>query len=197
LAGSDRIDLGLKIVATAIACFEVWKFFADRNAQSYAEAKDRSLGYIARFADAEILDARETLMAYWRQHPEFVSHVMTGAISEPAYDRFVAGTFGAGPDRAETTEALFRTLVLYDEMAFCRAGGICDAPGWLFLQVRRPPRPGLRAVLRDHVGGNWHVGHRPAAPGVRRSLPEPSRGRLTPEARPSTEKVAQCRRLPR
>jgi hypothetical protein len=127
LAGSDRIDLGLKIVATAIPCFEVWKFFADRNAQSYAEAKDRSLGYIARFADAEILDARETLMDYWRQHPEFVSHVMTGAISEPAYDRFVAATFGAGPDRAETTEALFRTLVLYDEMAFCRAGGICDA----------------------------------------------------------------------
>jgi hypothetical protein len=126
LASNDKLDLALKLVATAIACFGVWKFFADRSAQAEAEAKDRSLGYISRFADADIVGARETLMGFWRQHPDFVSHAMSGKISAPAYQRFVATTFGADPDRAEATEALFRTLVLYDEMAFCRAGGICN-----------------------------------------------------------------------
>ena len=70
-------------------------------------------------------------MDFWHGHPEFVAHAMTGAISKPAYDRFVAATFGANPqsdpDRAETAEALFRILVFYDEVSFCRAGGICDA----------------------------------------------------------------------
>lgn len=127
MTGSERIDFGLKFVATAIACFGIWKFFADRNAQAYAEAKDRSLGYIARFADTDVIAARENLMGFWREHPDFVSHVAAGAISEPAYERFVGATFGAAPERAEMTEALFRTLVLYDEIAFCRAGGICDA----------------------------------------------------------------------
>jgi hypothetical protein len=124
---TDRIDLALKLVATAIACFGVWKYFADRDAQAYAEAKDRSLGYIARFADADILQARETLMGFWRRQPDFVAHAMSGQISGPAYERFVAATFGTDRDRAEESQALFRTLVLYDEMAFCRSAGICDA----------------------------------------------------------------------
>ena len=129
MAGNDRIDLGLKLVATAIACFGVWKFFADRSAQAYAEAKDRSLGYISRFADQDIVGARGVLMDFWRAHPDFVSHAMSGKISRPAYERFVGATFGAtgAAERAETTEALFRILVFYDEVAFCRQGGICDA----------------------------------------------------------------------
>ena len=120
MAAGNAIDLGLKIVATAVACFGVWKFFADRSAYAYAEAKDRSLGYISRFADQDIVGARATLMDFWHGHPDFVSHSMTGAISKPAYDRFVAATFGAtrSPDRAETAEALFRILVFYDEVSF-------------------------------------------------------------------------------
>ena len=71
MTGREQIDLGLKVLMAAIAFFGVWKYFADRSAEALADAKARSLGYIERFADKEIVNSRAALVSYWRQYPEF------------------------------------------------------------------------------------------------------------------------------
>jgi hypothetical protein len=126
LTRREKIELGLKVLATAIAFFGVWKYFADRNAEALARAQSRSLGYIERFARNDIVEARAELMKFWRKYPEFAAFVRQEAITEREYSNFVAATYPIYPERAEVDKALFRILVFYDEVAYCRTARTCN-----------------------------------------------------------------------
>jgi hypothetical protein len=119
------IDLSLKIVATLIAAFGVWKYFADRTAAADAEAQARALRYIERFGSAEIVAARMTLLEFWRDNPEYLAYVAAGSITRRERDNFVRATYSQHDNRSEIDGALFRMAALFDEIAYCRTAGIC------------------------------------------------------------------------
>jgi hypothetical protein len=123
---SERVDLTLKLLATAVAIFGVWKFFADRSAAELADARARSLSYIERFAADEMVEARADLADFWRSYPELAAWVREGQLTEREYVNFVATAYPAYGDRAAVDAALFRILVFFDEVAYCRDAGLCD-----------------------------------------------------------------------
>ena len=124
----EKLELALKIVATFIAVFGIWKYFADREATVSAEAKSRALGYIERFGGEDMIAARSVLADYWRDYPEFTTFIDQNPLSERAFVNFVTSTYPQRSDKAAIDGALFRMRVFFDEIAFCREAGICDKP---------------------------------------------------------------------
>jgi hypothetical protein len=127
VSATARIEFALKVIATAIAAFGVWKYFADRSAAAAAEAKARSLGYIERFAGKDIVEARAELLQFWKSYPEFASVARQGDLTKREYANFVRAIYPAHPRRIELDQALFRMLTFYDEAAYCREAGLCDS----------------------------------------------------------------------
>jgi hypothetical protein len=123
---SERIDLALKLTATLVALFGVWKFFADRSAAAVAEERVRSLSYIERFAADDMVEARADLAGFWRSYPEFAAQVREEALTQREYAGFVAAAYPAYGDRTSVDAGLFRMLVFFDEVAYCRDAGLCD-----------------------------------------------------------------------
>lgn len=119
-------DIGLKTIATLIALFGIWKYFAEQKASLHADAQRRSLGYIERFANYELLQARTQLIEYWQDYPEFAAFIKSNRITERAYSNFVNSTYPKRSDRATIDGALFRLQVFFDEVAFCRSSHVCD-----------------------------------------------------------------------
>lgn len=120
------IDLTLKLLATLIAAFGIWKYFAERDAAVTVDAQGRALGYIERFGDSDIIAARATLLDFWRDHPEYLAYIDAYAVTERVRANFVQAVYPQRPDRTEIDAALFRMVALFDEVAYCREAGICD-----------------------------------------------------------------------
>ena len=123
----DRVDLALKLIATLIAVFGIWKYFADRATAEQTAAKNRSLGYIERFAGKALVDARGRLLAFWKDYPEFAAVTNERSITQREYALFVNATYPNRSDRAQIDGALFQMQVFLDEVAYCRGSGVCDA----------------------------------------------------------------------
>ena len=118
--------MGLKVATLLIAVFGVWKFFDERATSASSEAKARSLGYIERFADAEMIAARSRLLAFWQDYPKFAQFVRENSITEREYQNFVLATYPRRADRSGIDAALFRLQVFFDEVAFCRESEVCE-----------------------------------------------------------------------
>ena len=117
----------LKITATCIALFGVWKYFADRKAATETGQKARSLGYIQRFGAPDIVGARTELLTFWQGYPEFAAFVGEKPITGRAFRNFVTATYPTHDRRSEIDRALFGMVLLFDEVAYCQNSGICDA----------------------------------------------------------------------
>lgn len=122
-----QIDLTLKIVATLIAIFGVWKYFAEKDAAATAAAKARSIGFIERYASSDMRGAREALFSFWLAQESFVDHIRSNAITQREYGNFVRFSFPRYGDRKAMQSALFSLANLYDQVFHCRAAGICDS----------------------------------------------------------------------
>jgi len=122
------LDPTLKVIATLIAIFGVWRFFDERAEQARVEREDRSLAYIARFGDPEMVSARQTLLAFWRRYPVIAEQVLARSLTSREYEGFVNAAYPTDPYRAEVDAALIRLLVFYDELAFCHRASTCDEP---------------------------------------------------------------------
>lgn len=123
-----QVEFALKIIATAIAVFGVWKYFDDRASSAQAARQAQSLGYIERFGADDLLAARTRLLQYWKDYPDFAAFAANNVMSPRAYANFINATYPNRPDRADVDRALFRIQVFFDEVAYCRASGVCDAP---------------------------------------------------------------------
>lgn len=121
-----QIELSLKVIATFIAAFGVWKYFDDRATSALAARQAQSLGYIQRFGADDLLEARGRLLQYWQDYPDFADFVADNAISPRAYTNFVNATYPNRLDRAEVDRDLFAVQVFFDEVAYCRGSGVCD-----------------------------------------------------------------------
>lgn len=122
----ERIELALKIVTICIALFGIWKYFSDRNAVVVAEQKARSLTYIDRFSSPELVEARSELLAFWKDYPKFIAFIRENEISTRAYRNFVQATYPSYKNSHEIDSALFRLLLVFDEISYCRDSGLCD-----------------------------------------------------------------------
>ena len=126
MSRSERFDLLVKVVATVVALFGVWKFFADRDALAIAETRTRSLSYMERFAGEDMIQARASLTQFWRSHPEFAAYVREEKLTEREYSNFVAVAYSNYAERPALDAALFRLLVFFDELEYCRHAELCD-----------------------------------------------------------------------
>ncbi|WP_139836571.1 hypothetical protein, partial [Roseovarius aestuarii] len=126
MSGVERIELSLKIIATLIAIFGVWKYFADRHDERLVAAQNRSLGYIERFGGSDLVAARGRLLAFWQDYPELVAATKGGSLTEDGYALAVDAVYAAHENRKHVDDALFRMQVFLDEMSFCRSSAACD-----------------------------------------------------------------------
>jgi hypothetical protein len=122
------LDVTLKVIATLIAIFGVWSFFAQRAEAVRVAREERALAYIARFGGTDIVAARTALLNFWRRYPTFAAEVRSRALSPREYEGFVAAAYPTDAARTEVDAALMRLLVFYDEIAFCHRAGTCDKP---------------------------------------------------------------------
>ncbi|WP_171172966.1 hypothetical protein [Ruegeria sp. HKCCD8929] len=120
------LDPTVKVIATIIAIFGVWRFFDERAEEAQAAREDRALSYIARFGGSEMVAAREALLDFWRRYPDFAAEVRARSLTPREYEGFVNAAYPVDPARSEVDAALFRILVFYDELAFCHRAGTCD-----------------------------------------------------------------------
>ena len=120
------LDPTVKVIATLVAVFGVWRFFDERAEEAQAARQQRSLAYISRFADTEMVAARQALLDFWRRYPEFAAEVRVRSLTPREYEGFVNAAYPADPARGDVDAALYRILVFYDELAFCHRAGICD-----------------------------------------------------------------------
>lgn len=121
-----RIDISLKVVATAIAVFGVLTFFLDRSQTRMTSEKNMSLSFIGKFASADVIKARNRLLVYWQDYPDFVEYSRANSFSPREYANFVRATYPSRDDRAAVDEALFRMQVFFDELSYCYFSSICD-----------------------------------------------------------------------
>lgn len=121
-----RIELALKIIATLIAAFGVWKYFADQQVTAQRTAKAEAISYVSQFGEPSMVSAREALTRFWRNNQEFVAYMDKNAISERVYVNFIRAAYPNYERRSEVDAALFRHKVFFDEIAFCREAEICD-----------------------------------------------------------------------
>ena len=121
-----KLEISLKVVATAIAVFGVFTYFLDQSQTRAASEKSRSLAFVEKFASVDVVEARSRLLAYWREYPEFVSYSRANRLSSREYANFVRATYPAHDDRVDVDEALFRMQVFFDELSYCHFSGICD-----------------------------------------------------------------------
>lgn len=120
------LDPAVKVIATLIAVFGVWRFFEERAEAARVSREERSLAYIARFGDPEMVAARTALLDFWRRYPDFAAVVRARSLTPREYAGFVNVAYPADAARAEVDAALVRILVFYDEVAFCQSAGTCD-----------------------------------------------------------------------
>jgi hypothetical protein len=120
------LDPTLKVIATLIAVFGIWRFFEERAQTARVAREERSLAYIARFGEPELVTARTALLDFWRRYPDFAAEVRARTLTPREYEGFVNTAYPVDTARAEVDAALVRLLVFYDEMAFCRRAGTCD-----------------------------------------------------------------------
>ncbi len=120
------LDLGLKLLAGAVALFGVWKYFADIEHERRIDARGRALEMIERYGAAEMREARRALFEFWVSRPEIVAYLEAGPVSARAYGNFIRAAFaeqGAGPD---LNRALYRVSGFFDELHFCIESEVCD-----------------------------------------------------------------------
>lgn len=122
------LDPTLKLIATLIAIFGVWKFFDERAEGARVAREARSLAYISRFGASEMVAARKSLLDFWRRYPKFAAEVQARSLTQREYEGFVSAAYPADPNRPDVDTALIRLLVFYDELAFCHRAGTCDEP---------------------------------------------------------------------
>jgi hypothetical protein len=120
------LDPTVKIVATAVAVFGVWRFFEERAQTARVDREERSLAYIERFGQPDIVKARTALLDFWRRYPDFAMEARTRTLTPREYEGFVNAAYPVDPARKEVDAALIRLLVFYDELAFCHRAGTCD-----------------------------------------------------------------------
>ncbi len=120
------LDPAVKVIATLIAVFGVWRFFEERAEAARVAREDRALAYIARFGDPEIVASRTALLDFWRRYPDFAAEVRARSLTPREYVGFVNAAYPVDANRAEVDAALVRLLVFYDELAFCHSAGTCD-----------------------------------------------------------------------
>ncbi len=72
----DWLDVALKVIATLIAIFGVWSFFAQRAEAARVAREERALAYIARFGGPDVVAARTALLNFWRRYPTFAAEAL-------------------------------------------------------------------------------------------------------------------------
>ncbi|WP_207541254.1 hypothetical protein [Sabulicella rubraurantiaca] len=122
----DWLDVALKVIATLIAIFGVWSFFAQRAEAVRVAREERTLACIARFGGTDIVAARTALLNFWRRYPTFAAEARSRALSPREYEGFVTAAYPNDAARGEVDAALIRLLAFYDEIAFCHRAGTCD-----------------------------------------------------------------------
>ncbi|HSJ97660.1 MAG TPA: hypothetical protein VLC53_11335 [Myxococcota bacterium] len=120
------LDSAVKVIATLIAVFGVWRFFEERADEARVAREERALAYIGRFGAPEMVAARTALLDFWRRYPEFAAEVRTRSLTAREYEGFVNAAYPIDAARADVDAALVRLLVFYDELAFCHRAGTCD-----------------------------------------------------------------------
>jgi len=84
------IELSLKIAATLVAIFGVWKYFEDRSEGARNAARAESLGIVRDYSSSSALAARASLVEFWRSQPEFTRFIANAdTISSNEYNNFV------------------------------------------------------------------------------------------------------------
>jgi len=120
------LDPTLKVIATLIAIFGVWRFFEERAQTARVDREERSLAYIERFGAPDMVKARTALLDFWRRHPNFAAEVRSRSLTPREFEGFVNAAYPVDTGRAEVDAALMRLLAFYDELAYCHRAGTCD-----------------------------------------------------------------------
>ena len=82
--------MSLKIAATLVAIFGVWKYFEDRSEGARNAARAESLGIVRDYSSSSALAARASLVEFWRSQPEFTRFIANAdTISSNEYNNFV------------------------------------------------------------------------------------------------------------
>lgn len=127
MSQKDKIDVILKVIATIIAIFGVWKYFDGRSQAEIVAAQERSLGYVERFGDSTLVGARRQLLNFWQEYPQVGGAILDGTMTSNSYRMFVSRFYRSYPNRKDLDNALFRITVFFDELYYCRNSSVCDS----------------------------------------------------------------------
>lgn len=125
---ASKLDLPLKIVATAIAIFGVWKYFEDRAESDRNRARNESLKIVREFSSSHNILARQALVKFWTSQKKFSVFISSSdSITSNEYKNFVRRVFPNSAEYEIVQNALFRINDYFDSAYYCRVSGVCDA----------------------------------------------------------------------
>lgn len=124
----NHLDTVLKVIATIIAVFGVWQYFADNHRSRITETKKEALSLVSEWSSPNLIRNREALANYWESQPAFSQYIRnTDAITENEYTNFIYRTVPQHPDFIVISNALFQINDYFDRAYCCRKAKICDA----------------------------------------------------------------------
>ncbi|MEX0343945.1 MAG: hypothetical protein AB3N20_03415 [Rhizobiaceae bacterium] len=120
-------DLALKLVATGIALFGVWKYFDDREHARISEARKASLAVIDEYSSAEMIAIRRSLVGFWQDNQKFIAFIRKAdKIGKREYNNFILRALPRYKDFETVRENLYLLSNYYDRLYYCRDSEVCD-----------------------------------------------------------------------
>lgn len=121
----QRIDIFLKLFATAFVVFSIWKFYAERAQNLESEAQRRSIEYIERYSPTSGDLDYQVLLKFWSEQRVILDATANKELSDREYQGFVEVSLDA-EGGAKVARAVLGFLSFFDEIYFCRSERICD-----------------------------------------------------------------------
>lgn len=118
------IDAASKIGGVCLLIFYVAQYSVEIFRTNQRDALSASISYIKRFADAEILDARLALLAFWGDRANLAQLAVSGTLSSESFGYAMLTELEMAP---ETLARLNRIGYFFDELYYCKESRICNS----------------------------------------------------------------------
>lgn len=115
------------LFSIAVALFGVGQYVYDTMNSRIDDRKERSIAYIERFGDGDMLMAREDLAQFWADHPSLIAALGASSISARSYNAILSASIFKSKSDINIQSSLLKIDNFFTQVGFCKSSGLCDS----------------------------------------------------------------------
>lgn len=119
----DTIDAVSKIAGVCLVFFYVAQYSIDIIRTNQDAARSEAIGYINRFSNGDLLQARLALLDFWRARADLAKVGVSGVVPRENFGFILLEELGKAP--AVETQ-LKRVGYFFDELFYCYTSDLCN-----------------------------------------------------------------------